>query len=353
MSAAPVYSLNVHAEYACRRSGACCTAGWSIPVEPRHPHAGGRGWILPLDDGACPEFDTGPRDCRLHRDVGEHALPESCFQFPRRALQDARGTFVTLSHFCRTAAQMLVDADTLAIVEQPPAFPASRRYEGLDARDEWPPLVAPALLFDHASYARWERFLVSRLASSSHSPCETLEHIAGAAERLREWTPACGPLTEWTELALTTSAVPPMPGFYSPCLGRAGYAMAVACVPAGLAPPSIPDDWEDSDATLVSPAWHRHRDSVHRYVATKAFGAWSAYDGHGVRTQVAELLLAATVLRIECGRACARAGRGLDRELLVEAVRAADWLLVHLVDRPSLMARLREVEAHVPSRPGA
>ncbi|MGE5360921.1 MAG: hypothetical protein ACM3NQ_18035, partial [Bacteroidales bacterium] len=30
----PVRSLSIHAHYSCRHSGACCTAGWPIPVEP-------------------------------------------------------------------------------------------------------------------------------------------------------------------------------------------------------------------------------------------------------------------------------------------------------------------------------
>jgi hypothetical protein len=29
----PVYCLSIHADYACRRSVACCTSGWPIPVE--------------------------------------------------------------------------------------------------------------------------------------------------------------------------------------------------------------------------------------------------------------------------------------------------------------------------------
>ena len=46
-------------------------------------------------------------------------LPESCFQFPRRTLVDERGTFVTLSHFCPTAAAMLADAaEPLTIVAE-------------------------------------------------------------------------------------------------------------------------------------------------------------------------------------------------------------------------------------------
>ena len=30
----PAYCLSIHARYPCAHSGACCTAGWPIPVEP-------------------------------------------------------------------------------------------------------------------------------------------------------------------------------------------------------------------------------------------------------------------------------------------------------------------------------
>jgi hypothetical protein len=29
-----IYCLSVHASYTCRRSGACCRAGWDISIEP-------------------------------------------------------------------------------------------------------------------------------------------------------------------------------------------------------------------------------------------------------------------------------------------------------------------------------
>lgn len=346
-----VYSLNVHAEYTCRRSGACCTAGWSIPVEPRLRRPLGREWIVPLESGVCPEFRADARACRVHRDLGEDALPESCFQFPRRALIDERGTFVTLSHFCPTAAAMLVDTDApLAIVDGPRAFPRERRYDGLDARQEWPPLVRPDVLFDPVTYGRWEAFLVAQLGAPDASLTATFERIATTAERLRQWTPERGTLHAWVEDALSRCPSGPLPDFYGFCNPAHAHELAVSTVPPPLEAPALPGRVAEADAELVAVAWDDNQRVVRRYVASKAFGSWSAYDGSGVRTQVAELLLSAAVLRAECVRACAGAARSLDRDLLIQAVRAADWLLIHLVDRPALMARLREVEAYAPAQ---
>jgi hypothetical protein len=46
------------------------------------------------------------------------------------------------------------------------------------------------------------------------------------------------------------------------------------------------------------------------------------------------------VLRAEAARGCAEAGRTLDGDLLKEAVRRADLLLVHLADPEALARRL-------------
>ena len=99
MDEVQVFSLNAHAAYACRHSGACCTAGWSIPVEARTWPLVRTDWLLPDDTGACPEYDRPSGLCRIHRDHGDTLLPESCQHFPRRALLDARGTSVALSHY--------------------------------------------------------------------------------------------------------------------------------------------------------------------------------------------------------------------------------------------------------------
>ena len=131
-----VFALNVHANWACRHSGACCSAGWAIPVEPSRRAVLGTDLLIPDADGVCRFHDRDAKRCRVHAEHGEDMLPGSCVHFPRRALIDNRGVHVSLSHFCPTAARMLVTTPgPLHIVENPPAFPATRPYEGLDGRE--------------------------------------------------------------------------------------------------------------------------------------------------------------------------------------------------------------------------
>jgi hypothetical protein len=348
-----VFSLSVHAEYACRHSGACCTAGWSIPVETHLRAIVPGAWLHPVD-GACPEYDRAARRCRIHREHGELMLPDACFHFPRRALIDDRGTFITLTHFCPTAASMLLD-DTrpLRVVTDPVAFPPTRRYEGLDARGEWPPLVRPDVLFDGTAYDVWEGAVIAALATPADGPGAVLASIAGMAERIRRWTADAGPLLPWVTHAVQEQGSTELPAMYRPFAVHAAHRLAASCVPDGLEPPAIPDDFAAHEAMLVAPYWDAHSSLLLRYVATKAFASWSAYQGRGVRTQVAEWVLALTVLRVECVRAALTLQRPLDRGVLHAAVRQSDWLLMHLVDRTRLMTALGTVEHHVDRDPEA
>jgi len=57
------------------------------------------------EDGTC-RFHEG-RLCAIHRQLGPRALPIACRQLPGQALRGGRGTFISLSHFCPTAAGLL------------------------------------------------------------------------------------------------------------------------------------------------------------------------------------------------------------------------------------------------------
>ena len=337
----PVYSLNFHADYRCHHSGACCTAGWPIPVEPRLLPLLGVDVLVPGEDGVCPQFDRASQLCKVQRDHGEGMLPESCHQFPRRALIDERGTFITLSNFCPTAAALLYDSEQpVAIVSAPPAFPERRRYDGLDARGQWPPLVRPGVLFDLASYSRWETFLVSTLAREA-PVAEALGRIATAAETLRKWTAESGSFEAWTGRALETSAADSQAlEIYARFRGPEAYDTLRGFVPEGLATrcPSL----AASPHTVSGSS--RDARAVRRYLTAKAFASWSAYEGRGVRTLVAELAISDLVLRaVQNG--LPRSESATARTRSIEAIRQADLLLIHLMDRPRMIQWLGTIEA--------
>src|SRR5215471_11691864 len=178
-----IWCLDYHAPYQCRHAGACCRAGWPIPFEDGTVAARSAG-------GACTFLDETARRCSIHRAHGLQALPLTCRMFPRIVLHDARGTFVSLSHFCPTAASLLFDArGDAAIVEAPPALGNVGALDGLDARGEWPPLLRPGVLMDPGSYGAWERCAVTALTRGASPPRQALAELASITTAIAAWTP--------------------------------------------------------------------------------------------------------------------------------------------------------------------
>lgn len=144
MRAVKFFWLNFHLPYACRHSGACCTAGWPIPVEPeravliRKGEWLDEGGVLPRNESGACVFHDG------HCTVYEHR-PLSCVHFPYVCMIDPRGVHVTLSHYCPTAAALLFEHDgPIEVVEGPSPVPLLEVPEGLDARESLPPTFAKA-----------------------------------------------------------------------------------------------------------------------------------------------------------------------------------------------------------------
>ena len=280
------------------------------------------------------------RDCGIHAALGHQALPSSCQHFPRVCLIDGRGVRVSLSHYCPTAAAMLVDGDgPVAIVAGPPAVPGRAVPEGLDVRDGLPPRLTEHVLTDFDGITAWEAHVVATLAgiTPAATPERALATLSADAARLATWSPdARGSFSD---------AVADLEAHRSTTdLGSADAVLADAhtwapwcelaartCRAPWLAA-EPPDGLADLDARYVGPMWPAYQAAARRYLAAKAFGSWIAYQADAVVALVRWLTLCHAVLRVECARACATAARPLDRELLIAAVRQADLLLVHYAD---------------------
>ena len=281
-----------------------------------------------LDSGACVFFDGGSRLCLVHRDLGEDALAATCRTFPRLAVDDARGTFITLSHFCPTAASLLFREDvSLSIVEDPASFPPSD-YDGLSvAGDDLPPLLRPDVLMDAEGYTAWERHMVGVCAAAEYAE-SALATLGRDAAVLRTWIGGGEPLQ---------AAVARLPRDLVPAAAPASldaslraHAEALSCVPDDMRPE--PDDRRlaESYERFVAAAWREFSRPLRHYVAAKAFASWTAYQGRGVATIVRGLEAALAVVRVEAARQCRDANAPLDADRLKEAIRAADFLLNHL-----------------------
>jgi len=368
VSGVKVFCLGVHSDYRCAHSGVCCSSRWEIPVPPavetairsalasgrlqveargvplfrsRRELPGGARVVLGLDAGGrCVFFEPGSRLCAVHGQAGASVLPPSCRQFPRVALLTPVGVFVTLSHYCPTAAAMLFRGESSpGIVADPPAFPAAEPWEGLDARGAWPPLLRPGVLLGWDGFLRFQEDGVALLLREDLSAEAACALLSRRAEQAASWTARDGSLLDRLaalvgeldadapefrfERALATwsTIVARVPA----SLGGATPALAAGAEPAGVAA---------THARLVLPAWPAWAGAVRRYLAARFFASWTALQGDGLLAWARAAGEALEVLHVEAARGCGAGGVPLDAALLREAVRRSDLLLVHLA-RPA------------------
>ncbi len=387
-----VRALALHAAYRCRDSGACCSSGWEIPVEAEcedrlrtaiaagvlrlpgegvrsgaascfHPLAGlphgARAVLACHAHGRCVFLESGPRTrCAVHDQLGEDALPSACRHFPRVARITPRGVDLSLSHYCPTVAGMLFEpleagapgssGDPLVqIVHGAPAFPGDCPYEGLAAGEALPPLLRPGVLMGWEGHERWETHALTVIGRAS-APEHAVAQLAVEAERVRDWTPAAGPFDRYLEhtLANETTALRSQRD-WEPLEAFQDWDRVVVTVPnPELRPasprPRIPE--LERTCSLVGAGWASPVWPLRRWLAAKAFASWLPLQGDGIRTSVRGLRAALGVLWAECFRGCAEHDRPLDAELLKQAIRRADLLLVHLADPEALARALSRCE---------
>jgi Fe-S-cluster containining protein len=311
--------LNFHLAYACRHSGACCSSGWPIPVERDRVIPIGtlaaraeESWLVPVENapedvagtlavrpnGECTFFriptrlraDASARQASVVLPAGSCAVhparPASCAHFPYVCLIDSRGVRVTLSHYCPTAASMLFEHEgPIEIVEGPPPIAGVEVPEGLDARESLPPVEVPNRLMTFEAFSDWERAEVGKAVAAPS--------MADALAR---------------------------------------FELARFAVPFPWSWAEAPTDLEEGWAALVAPAWPEFAPVLQRYRAAKLFASWAAYTDAGLAAVVRVADIADAVLRVEAVRQCEAAQRGLDAELLEQAIRQSDLLLVHYAD---------------------
>ena len=372
--ARPVFALSIHADYRCHHSGVCCTSDWDVPVElplyrtleqaltdgsvraAAEPHEGSAilitGEDLPDDAAAmvarttrgdCVFYHRGSGLCVIHRDAGQAQLPATCRHFPRLAVRDGRGTSITLTHYCPTAAAMLFRNDVpLEIVEAPQAFPPAL-YEGLVITpDDWPPLLHPRMLMDLAGYAAWERHMIECCARPGLSAESIIATLQRDARLLRGHTQSNGSIAD-AVAALPTHSV--AASAHTDLTGSlAVYTDLLKAVPEDMMPDPDEEGLPIAYENGVLPRWNDWQAPMARFLAAKAFASWTAYQGSGVLTIVAGLDAALGLVRVEAARQCRNAQRELDADLLKEAFRQADFLLNHLAAGDELAENWSRVE---------
>jgi hypothetical protein len=269
-------------------------------------------------------------------------LPSACRHFPRKVLHDARGTLISLSHFCPTAAAMLLAGRDPSIVEARPPLRLESAMEGLDARHVLPPLLRPVLLCDVDGYQSWERAGVASFARSEPSYARCLDDLAAATEIVRQWKPGDRSLSDSVRTAFATANQDaPAPW----CEARA--IQRVARLTAGSAgddlAPIADFDAQRTDRLGIAPIDWFDR-GMKNYLAARLFGNWIAYQGQGLRSIVEWVRTCAAVVHHFMLRRLIGSTLPLDRPGFIESVRSADLLLLHVLDSQTFAKDIACVE---------
>jgi hypothetical protein len=257
-------------------------------------------------------------------------LPSACRHFPRQFLRDPRGTFISLSHFCPTAANLLHGREPLQVVDAAPPLLIAEPIEGLDACDALPPLLRPGVLCDMNGYTTWEREGVAVLARADVTWAEALDHIAAATDRLRAWTPEKGALAVCVGNAFqdeSADAGPQAPRDQD----LVAIVSQLAAGRAAGGPHPIADFdrlWNDR----VGRAFDRHDAAMKNFLAARLFANWIAYQGRGLRSIVHWLRTAAALVRHYTLQRVLDSPHEPGPGDFIEAIRTTDLLLLHVID---------------------
>jgi hypothetical protein len=340
VSAIGVHVLSFHADYQCRHSGRCCTSNWPIPVETSlvdhlagavHTgtlRAAGTGpWydnsdsgvLLGRAQGRCVFYTTAPSGgCAIHTALGSTCLPEACRQFPRQSVRDPRGASVTLSHYCPTAASMLVGDDDgpVAIRVDAPAFPADADYTGFDADPDIPPMLRDDCLMDWDSWWHTEARAIDLLTAHPESG---LPRLGCAIEQLRRWRPG--------SIALRASVDEAFDGAH--CADVTTWLPSPELVQSRTMDilEAVPAPWRaEAEQAVAQRAPAPVARVRSRFLAAHAFANWTAYGGQGLRAWYRSVEASACLLWMT-----GDAGR-------------VDLVVRHLADSSALIARWNRAE---------
>jgi hypothetical protein len=190
----------------------------------------------------------------------------------------------------------------------------------------------------------WERHMVARCADEALSPESVIATLERDARIVRTVSPVTGAGIVNAIGRLPIDGVDaPVPETLDASLAH--YLEVLDAIPDEWRPEADTPDVAECYRRHVAAQWIRFGAPLRRYLATKAFASWTAYQGRGFLTIVRGLDAALALVRVEAARRCRDANRRLDADLLCEAFRQADFELNHLASGDELAEAWSKVEA--------
>ena len=401
----PIYSLTIHSNFQCESCGVCCATNWNIPVEKQvyetlHQHLKNGNITVPgnkeidIDNlliktanlperaeanigrdelGRCLFFDYDKGNlCSIQHDVGIDSQPWVCRIFPRLCVLQPQGIFITLSHFCPVATTFLFcENSNINIIKNDPTFIQSGIYAGHDARTHLPPLLRPNVLMTWETYDIWERYAVEFMSKEDYTPEEALIVLITTVEKIRNWNGQNPPLLDFLKEILEKdsqanpaelkSQIKQLPcgllkakQIYTVLLGYLkGEINSFIPIKTSFQinylfknEPEAANNFIDDYNKYVYPCWAEFEHPIRKYLASKIFANFFAYQGNGLRTGLLAVVFALTSLRTHTTILCSQKKQQLNKDLLLEAFRYTDYLIHHSVSREQLIQFLNQFETH-------
>jgi hypothetical protein len=225
---------------------------------------------------------------------------------------------------------MLLDPQPLEVVQAAPPLVLEDPIEGLDGRDELPPLLCPDVLCDLEGYAAWERASIAVLGRPHLTSQQALDWIEAATERVRSWRPGRVPLSSHVAAAFDDRTEKNA----SLSLPDEELLELVWRLTEGRVPPdSLTSDCSKAHAGgLTEDALAPYDRAMKNFLAARLFGNWIAYQGRGLRSIVQWVRAAAALVRHHAIGRALDTGRPLSQNDFIEAVRTTDLVLLHAID---------------------
>jgi hypothetical protein len=235
---------------------------------------------------------------------------------------------VSLSHYCPTAAASLFrGSEDFGVIAEPGAFPGDWPFEGLDARDAFPPFLRPGVLLGFDGLRSFEDQAVRALTRGE--VWSSMAVIEAAIESARSWTVERGALCD-----LIRSSFPETP---PPRNSNSRSADPRPVLLASLTE-GTPASFELPDWRPLSPSFSSRVDLVLRkYLAARLIASWITFQADDLRAIARYLRLCLdTVLLFACAHRADQ--EPCEDTRWKEAVRSADLWILHFCD-PDLLAR--------------
>lgn len=217
--------LEMHADYACGRSGQCCDGKWNVelfPADVRRLKEGFLGCGMsedeigtlyePHSNGSSPEMfrmtrgangcsclsgEPGATSCKIIEKLDTRELPSICQTFPRLATRTPAGLYLNLSYRCPIAAKLLLKENALHETSPRSVYQEGMEFGGAVYEDSArPPCLTGNVYPEWAAFDYFWRWAAEWTARPGCTPAESLFWVGQILTRVEAAAPNSGRMAE-------------------------------------------------------------------------------------------------------------------------------------------------------------